>query len=133
MTNVLTTLAPPPSSPFLVHLCSNLTMLLSKLLHSTADQPVTDWEDKGPLNVAAVSSFLLGGCLTSVVLILFVFLSDFMADELDDDDELEGGEGPAADDKSDDEEEERLDEILASGLTNLSRWIKSRGGGPRRV
>lgn len=25
---------------------SNMTMLLSKLLHSTADQPVADWEDK---------------------------------------------------------------------------------------
>ena len=60
---------------------SNLAILLSKLLHSTADSPSKsiEWEDKTPLNVAAVASFLLGACLLSVVLILFVFLSDFMA------------------------------------------------------
>jgi len=71
---------------------SNLTVLLSKLLHSTADQPVTEWEDKTPLNLAAVVSFMLGACLLSVLFILFVFLSDFMPDDNDEAEDEGGGE-----------------------------------------
>lgn len=43
-----------------------------------------------PLNAAAVVSFLLGACITSVLSILCVFLSDFTADAVDDDSDDEG-------------------------------------------
>lgn len=78
---------------------SNLALLLSKLLHSTADSPsrIIEWEDKTPLNVAAVASFLLGACLLTVVLILYVFLADFMAAD-------DGAAGPMDGDHQKDEE-----------------------------
>ena len=60
-----------------------------------------------PLNAAAVVSFLLGACITSVIAILFVFLSDFMADPVDD--------------GSDDDEGQSLrDEVRVSALLHFS-------------